>query len=104
RHPVPTALAIALPERTEAQIRPRSGLAPTPGMSIINTPRPLDSAYRGESRIPLINFDPEPEESAHGGRLAEMRSAQVLRSERERADGRPPAGRGSGGVGSTGRH
>src|SRR5690606_28423993 len=62
RHLVPTGLAIALPEGTEAQIRPRSGLALKRGISIINTPCTIDSDYRGENRIPLINFDREPQE------------------------------------------
>ncbi|NLG61384.1 MAG: dUTP diphosphatase [Candidatus Cloacimonetes bacterium] len=104
RHLVPTGLAIALPEWTEAQIRPRSGLALKRGISIINTPCTIDSDYRGEIRIPLINFDREPQEIAHGERIAQMLIAQVIRIEWEPADELPPTGRGSGGFGSTGRH
>ena len=104
RHLVPTGLAIALPEGTEAQIRPRSGLALKRGISIINTPCTIDSDYRGEIRIPLINFDREPQEIAHGERIAQMLIAQVIRIEWEPADVLPPTGRGSGGFGSTGRH
>jgi len=101
---VPTGLAIALPEGTEAQIRPRSGLALKRGISIINTPCTIDSDYRGEIRIPLINFDAEPQEIAHGERIAQMLIARVIRIDWEPAAELPPTGRGSGGFGSTGRH
>src|SRR5690606_10152539 len=74
------------------------------GISIINTPCTIDSDYRGEIRIPLINFDREPQEIAHGERIAQMLIAQVIRIEWELADELPPTGRGSGGFGSTGRH
>lgn len=104
RRLVPTGLAIALPPGTEAQIRPRSGLALRRGITIINTPCTIDSDYRGEIRIPLINFDREPQEIAHGERIAQMLIAQVIRIEWEPADELPPTGRGSGGFGSTGRH
>jgi len=104
RHLVPTGLAIALPEGTEAQIRPRSGLALKRGISIINTPCTIDSDYRGEIRIPLINFDNEPQEIAHGERIAQMLIARVIRIAWEPAEELPPTGRGGGGFGSTGRH
>lgn len=104
RHLVPTGLAIALPEGTEAQIRPRSGLALKRGISIINTPCTIDSDYRGEIRIPLINFDSEPQEIAHGERIAQMLIARVIRIDWELAAELPATGRGSGGFGSTGRH
>src|SRR5262245_47845065 len=58
---IPTGLAFALPDDLEAQIRPRSGLALHRGISIINTPCTIDSDYRGELRIPLINFDAAPQ-------------------------------------------
>jgi len=100
---IPTGLAIALPEGTEAQVRPRSGLALKHGISIINTPCTIDSDYRGEIRIPLINFDSAPQTVAHGERIAQMLIAQVLRIEWQEAESLPESGRGSGGFGSTGR-
>jgi dUTP pyrophosphatase len=103
RRLVPTGLAIALPPGTEAQIRPRSGLALNRGISIINTPCTIDSDYRGELRIPLINFDAEPQRIEHGERIAQMLMARVLRIEWSPADNLPSSGRGEGGFGSTGR-
>ncbi len=103
RHLIPTALAIALPEGFEAQIRPRSGLALRRGISIVNTPCTIDSDYRGEIRIPLINLDREPQEIEHGERIAQMLLARVLPIEWQPADELPPSGRGEGGFGSTGR-
>lgn len=103
RQLIPTGLAIALPEGTEAQIRPRSGLALHRGISIVNTPSTIDADYRGEIRVPLINLDREPQEVAHGERIAQMLIARVVRIEWEPAATLPPTGRGSGGFGSTGR-
>jgi dUTP pyrophosphatase len=100
---VPTGLAIALPEGSEAQIRPRSGLALQRGVSIVNTPCTIDSDYRGEIRIPLINLDSAPQEVAHGERIAQLLVARVIRIEWEPADTLPETGRGAGGFGSTGR-
>jgi dUTP pyrophosphatase len=101
---VPTGLAIALPDDTEAQIRPRSGLALRHGISIINTPCTIDADYRGEIRIPLINFDTAPQTLAHGERIAQLLVARVLRIQWQPADSLPPSQRGEGGFGSTGRH
>jgi dUTP pyrophosphatase len=104
RQLVPTGLAIALPPDIEAQIRPRSGLALHRGISIINTPCTIDSDYRGEIRIPLINFDREPQEVAHGERIAQLLLARVLRIEWVEVAELPVSGRGTAGFGSTGRH
>ena len=103
RQLVPTGLAIALPAGTEAQIRPRSGLALHRGISIINTPCTIDSDYRGEIRIPLINLDREAQEIAHGERIAQLLVSVVHRIAWVEADVLPPSGRGAGGFGSTGR-
>lgn len=100
---VPTGLAIALPDGMEAQIRPRSGLALRQGISIINTPCTIDSDYRGEIRIPLINFDADVQTVDHGERIAQLLIAAVARIEWRPADVLPVSGRGSGGFGSTGR-
>jgi dUTP pyrophosphatase len=101
---VPTGLAIALPDGTEAQIRPRSGLALRQGISIINTPCTIDSDYRGEIRIPLINLDRAAQTVAHGERIAQLLVARVARITWQPAATLPPSGRGAGGFGSTGRH
>lgn len=103
RQLIPTGLAFALPEGMEAQIRPRSGLALNRGISIINTPCTIDSDYRGEIRIPLINFDMEPQEITHGERIAQLLLARVLRIDWQETDSLPESGRGTGGFGSTGR-
>jgi dUTP pyrophosphatase len=103
RRLVPTGLAIALPEGTEAQIRPRSGLALRHGISIVNTPCTIDSDYRGEIRIPLINLDREPQTLAHGERIAQLLLARVIRIDWQEAGELPATGRGAGGFGSTGR-
>jgi dUTP pyrophosphatase len=100
---VPTGLAIALPEGTEAQIRPRSGLALRNGISIINTPCTIDSDYRGEIRIPLINFDGAEQKLEHGERIAQLLVAQVLRIRWQPVETLSDTGRGAGGFGSTGR-
>jgi dUTP pyrophosphatase len=100
---VPTGLAIALPEGTEAQIRPRSGLALRQGISIINTPCTIDADYRGEIRIPLINFDAEPQTIEHGERIAQLLVAPVARIAWVPAEELPATERGAGGFGSTGR-
>jgi alanine dehydrogenase len=103
RRLVPTGLAIALPPGMEAQIRPRSGLALKRGVSIINTPCTIDSDYRGEIRIPLINLDTEPQLIEHGERIAQLLVAPVVRIEWQPASSLPPSERGEGGFGSTGR-
>lgn len=99
---VPTGLAIALPEGMEAQIRPRSGLAWRRGISIVNTPCTIDSDYRGEIRIPFINFDSEPQTLEAGERVAQLLVARVVRIDWEPVDALPDSERGSGGFGSTG--
>lgn len=104
RQLIPTGLAMALPDDMEAQVRPRSGLALKRGISIINTPCTIDADYRGELRIPLINFDAAPQEIAHGERIAQLLIARVLRIEWHEAQTLPDSGRGDGGFGSTGSH
>jgi dUTP pyrophosphatase len=101
---IPTGLAIALPDDMEAQIRPRSGLALRHGISIINTPCTIDADYRGEIRIPLINFDGEAQTLAHGERIAQLLIARVIRIAWEEASALSALQRGQGGFGSTGRH
>ncbi len=100
---VPTGLAIALPPGSEAQIRPRSGLALHRGIGIVNSPCTIDSDYRGEIRIPLINFDREPQSIEHGERIAQMLVARTVRISWQEAETLPESSRGAGGFGSTGR-
>ncbi len=104
RQLVPTGLAIALPEGFEAQIRPRSGLALKRGISIVNTPCTIDSDYRGEIRIPLVNLDGAPQEIAHGERIAQMLVVRLPRIAWQEVPELPASARGAGGFGSTGRH
>ena len=103
RHLVPTGLAIALPPGYEAQVRPRSGLAIKQGLSLVNTPGTIDSDYRGEILVPMINLDAGPQRIEHGDRIAQLLLAEVVRIEWEEAAELPQSGRGEGGFGSTGR-
>ncbi len=100
---IPTGLALALPPGTEAQIRPRSGLAVHRGIGMPNAPGTIDSDYRGELRIPLINFDREPQEIVSGERIAQLLIARVVRIDWEVVEQLPPSERGGEGFGSTGR-
>lgn len=103
RRAIPTRLAVALPPGTEAQVRPRSGLALRRGLTLANTPGTIDSDYRGEILIPLVNLDREPQEVAHGERVAQLVLASVLRIDWAPSRELPATGRGEGGFGSTGR-
>ena len=99
---VPSGLAIALPDGFEAQIRPRSGLAIRHGISLPNTPATIDSDYRGELKIPLINLGGEPVEIVRGMRIAQMLVARVPRIHWDEVEELPASERGSGGFGHTG--
>jgi dUTP pyrophosphatase len=103
RHLIPTGLAIALPDGFEAQVRPRSGLALRHGLSLVNTPGTIDSDYRGEILVPMINFDAEPQRIETGDRIAQLLVAPVLQVEWQAVDELPPTVRGVDGFGSTGR-
>lgn len=100
---VPTGVAIALPEGHVALVHPRSGLAARHGLSIVNTPGTIDSGYRGEVKVMLINHDPHETLSLQrGDRIAQL---VVQRYERVRwveAESLPGSVRGGGGYGSTG--
>jgi dUTP pyrophosphatase len=103
RRLIPTGLAIALPAGWEAQVRPRSGLAIHRGIGIINAPGTIDSDYRGEIMVPLINHDASPQEVGHGERIAQLLVAPVGRIDWESRDQLPESERGAGGFGSTGK-
>ena len=100
---IPTGLAIEVPPGFEGQIRPRSGLAARKGLTVLNAPGTIDSDYRGELKIALINHGPMPVSLAAGARMAQLVICPVERVEVELVDGRlSSTDRGSGGFGSTG--
>ena len=101
RFAAPTGLAVALPEGTEMQIRPRSGLARRHGLTVANAPGTVDSDYRGEVQVLLINLGPDPVRIAHGDRIAQAVVAPVLRA-RWVEGPLDETARGAGGFGSTG--
>jgi dUTP pyrophosphatase len=100
---IPTGLAIALPAGYEAQIRPRSGLAAKHAITCVNTPGTVDSDYRGEMRVNLINHGREPFTIQRGERIAQMVIAPVIQAVWEEVDSLDETERGAGGFGSTGR-
>ena len=97
-----TGLAIAVPEGYECQLRPRSGLALKHGISLPNTPATIDSDYRGELKVMLVNLGTEPFEVTRGMRIAQMVIARVEQVEFRPVDELPASRRGEGGFGSTG--
>jgi len=99
---VPTGVAIAVPAGYEAQVRPRSGLAAKHGVTCLNSPGTIDSDYRGEVMVLLINLGREPFVVQTGLRIAQMVLAPVGRTEVEEVAELPPTTRGAGGFGSTG--
>ena len=103
RHAVATGFAIEIPRGYEVQVRPRSGLAMKHGVTCLNTPGTIDSDYRGEVKVILVNLGQEPFEIRRGERIAQLVPAPVLRADFVEASGLSDTGRGSGGFGSTGR-
>jgi len=103
RRAVPTGIAIALPAGFEGQVRPRSGLALRHGITCINAPGTIDSDYRGEIQVLLVNLSGEPYTLRRGERIAQLVVAPVVRAELEEVDTLPTSVRGEGGFGSTGR-
>lgn len=101
---IPTGLYIALPQGYEAQIRPRSGLAIKRGLSMVNTPGTIDSDYRGEIMVAVINLSTEPQEIADGERIAQMIISKYERVEWQATDELGETTRGAGGFGHSGTH
>ena len=99
---VPTGIAVALPEGYEAQVRPRSGLAVRHGITVLNSPGTIDSDYRGEISVILINLGRRPHTIEPGQAIAQMVVAPIVRIAWSEADELPPSARGGGGFGSTG--
>lgn len=102
RRLIPTGLFIAIPLGFEAQIRPRSGMAIKKGISLVNTPGTIDSDYRGEWMVPVINLSAEPQTIEDGERIAQMIVARHEMANWEEVAVLPESGRGAGGFGHTG--
>lgn len=102
RHAVATGLAFAIPPGFEIQVRPRSGLALKHGISVPNTPGTIDSDYRGELKVILINHGAADFEVRRGDRIAQLVLAPVTRANWLPVEELDQTGRGEGGFGSTG--
>ena len=100
---VPTGLKIALEPGHEAQVRPRSGLALKHGLTCLNSPGTIDSDYRGEVGVILINHGQEPFVIRRGERIAQMVIARYAQAEMTEVETLDETARGAGGFGSTGR-
>jgi dUTP pyrophosphatase len=99
---IPTGIAIALPPGTEAQVRPRSGLALKHGITCLNSPGTIDADYRGEIGVILINHGEDSFEITRGMRIAQMVIAPFTQAEWNEVSDLEASARGSGGFGSTG--
>lgn len=99
---VPTGLSMAIPEGYEVQIRPRSGLAAKHGLTCLNTPGTIDSDYRGEVKVILINLGEQPFTINRGERIGQMVLAPVTRATFNIVSALDETERGTGGFGSTG--
>jgi dUTP pyrophosphatase len=102
RAAVPTGLAIEIPSGFEGQVRPRSGLARRHGVTVVNAPGTIDSDYRGEVTVLLVNLGREPHTIAPGDRIAQLVIAPVTQVALEEVDDLTATSRGSGGFGHTG--
>lgn len=101
---VPTGIAVAMPEGYAAFVHPRSGLAARYGVSLVNTPGTIDSGYRGEIKIIIVNLDRNnPVSFTRGDRVAQLVFQRVERARFTEVDELPGSERGDGGHGSTGR-
>ena len=99
---IPTGLEVAIPDGFEGQVRPRSGLAVRHGISLPNTPATIDSDYRGEIRVPVINLGREPFRVTRGMRIAQLVIAPVARITWDEVADLPSTTRASGGFGHSG--
>lgn len=101
---VPTGLAIAIPDGYAGFVQPRSGLALKHGVTCLNTPGLIDSGYRGELKVVLVNTDPDtPFEVRRGERIAQIVVQEVAQTALREVEQLPPSERGENGFGSTGR-
>ena len=99
---IPTGIAIALPEGTEGQVRPRSGLAAKNGITVLNAPGTVDSDYRGEIQVLLVNFGRESFAVERGSRIAQLVVTPITRAQLLEVKILDETRRGAGGFGSTG--
>ena len=99
---IPTGLALSIPKGFEVQIRPRSGLAAKQKISVLNTPGTIDSDYRGEIKVILINLSQESFEVEKGLRIAQMVVCPVVQAQLKEVNDLNETKRGKGGFGSTG--
>ena len=99
---IPTGLALSIPTGFEVQIRPRSGLAAKQKISVLNTPGTIDSDYRGEIKVILINLSQESFKVEKGLRIAQMVVCPVVQAQLKEVNDLSETGRGEGGFGSTG--
>lgn len=104
RHAVATGFAVAIPPGYEIQVRPRSGLALKHGITVPNTPGTIDSDYRGELKVILINHSDDNFPIQRGDRVAQLVLAPVTQAEWEEVEELGATARGEGGFGSTGGH
>ena len=100
---IPTGLSVAIPQGYEMQVRPRSGLAAKHGLTCLNTPGTIDSDYRGEIKVILINLGQDAFTIQRGERIAQLVLAPVTQLAWEEVDALDETDRGAGGFGSTGR-
>ena len=100
---IPTGISIAIPNNTEIQIRPRSGLAAKNNITVLNTPGTIDSDYRGELKVILYNHGNKEFIVNNDDRIAQMVIVPILKASLEEVDDLPKTIRGEGGFGSTGK-
>ena len=101
---VPTGLFIELPHGYEAQVRPRSGMAINHGITCLNSPGTVDSDYRGEIKVILVNLSNEPQQIKHGDRIAQMVISKAEQANLQLVQSLNETIRGEGGFGHTGKH
>lgn len=99
---IPTGLCLEIPNGYEIQVRPRSGLAAKSGVTVLNAPGTIDSDYRGEVRVLLVNLGGAPFTVENGDRIAQLVAAPVTRGDFVRVSALSQTARGGGGFGSTG--
>lgn len=99
---IPTGFGVAIPHGYEIQVRPRSGLAVKYGITLINSPGTIDSDYRGEVKVPLVNHGGAPFHVRRGERIAQMILAPVVQAKLAVVNSLPETSRGTGGFGHTG--
>ena len=99
---IPTGIAVSIPDGYECQIRPRSGLAIKNGIGLVNSPGTIDSDYRGEVGIILINWGKKPFTVSRGDRIAQMVVTKVIKAELRIVDSLDQTDRGEGGFGHSG--